>query len=91
MESTRNAEAELREATEAAGGELVVEQGGRTLGPIAMSTPTRYVDAKCPHCGGESWWHHFGDTLARCDGCGAEIDVADLQPPDESLPRRLPG
>jgi hypothetical protein len=70
-------ESDVRGITEAAGGSTA-DPAARTLGPI----PNRRAgssNGSCPHCGGEQFWHHFGDSLARCADCGAEIDVDDLR------------
>jgi len=69
-------ESDLREITEAAGGRLV-DPGARTLGPIPNGR-AGYTNSSCPNCAGEQFWHHFGDSLARCAG-GAELDVDDLR------------
>jgi hypothetical protein len=63
------------------GGELIVESSGRTLGPIPLPH-AGFVNGRCPRCGGEQFWHSFGDELCRCDGCGAELDVDELEDPD---------
>jgi len=66
------------------GGELQVEdRQRRTVAPM----PTRradgsFVNLACPRCGGEQFAHSLGDELCRCAGCGAVLDVDELEDPD---------
>ena len=71
-------ETTLAEIAASVGAELHAQTGARTVAPIPKRTADGFVNQKCPLCGGEQFWHSYGDLLCRCASCGAVLDADDL-------------